>query len=55
MIWLEEKANFIKSMVRFCEGHSGIHSAWIRIDHNHKDVTTFTVTKKWDFHCGSFG
>ena len=49
MIWLEEKADFRKSMVKFCKGHPGIHSVWIHIDHNHKDITIYTVTTIWDF------
>ena len=40
---------FKDNMVDFCKGHPGVHSAWIHIDHNHKDVTVFTVTNKWDF------
>lgn len=41
--------SFKNRMQKFCKNHPGVHSAWIRIDHNHKNITVFTVTGDWDF------
>ncbi len=44
---------FKKYMVDFCKGHPGVHSAWFHIDYNHRNITVFTVTNKWDFELES--
>ena len=40
---------FKTNMAAFCNEHPGVHSAWILVDHNHKNITVFTVTGDWDF------
>ncbi len=44
---------FKDNMINFCKGHPGVHSAWIRIDHNHKNIPDFTVTNNCDFNLES--
>ena len=42
-------STFKSNLAAFCNEHPNVHSAWINVGHNHKNITVFTITDNWDF------